>query len=194
MSLFSNADTVRIPVNKVVSCTAASDLKGSVDPVVLHSFSEIKKHLGKMGPGANKVFFSDGSWSNYELMAYLLEITGPALVAFSTWSISEKALSMMSDWQKSGRIIDMYAVLDVGIRNRKPHIYQQAQQVINKLKLSHCHAKLMAIVAPGISFLVVGSANFTRNPRKEAGVVICDRSAAEFSFNWIKNVYDGGSL
>jgi hypothetical protein len=84
-------------------------------------------------------------------------------------------------------------VLDVGIRNRKPHIYQQAIATLKNLKLTHCHAKVLSIVSPDISFLVVGSANFTKNPRKEAGVIICSRESADFSFNWIKTIVDGSS-
>lgn len=190
MSLFSNLDTVKIPAKQCLSASGSVDFPNSTDAKTLKSFKEIEKHLSGMVPGTNKVFFSDGSWSNYELMAYLLGLTGPAKVAFTTWSISEKALTMMAGWMESGVVSEMFAVLDNGIRNRKPAIYQQAKGVLPNLKFAHCHAKTMAILSPEISFLVVGSANFTRNPRKEAGVVICDHAATEFSFNWIKNITD----
>lgn len=196
MSLFSNAETeaFALTVQKPSNFTASRPFEGKTGHAQLNSLAAIKERLSGLKLGENKVYFSDGSWSNYELMEFLLQITGPALVGFTTWSISEVAITKMNEWVNSGQIIELLAVLDVGLRNRKPHIHQQAIATLKRLKLAHCHAKVMAIVAPEISFLVIGSANFTKNPRKEAGVIICDRDEAEFAFNWVKGIIDGGDL
>ncbi|HEY0056287.1 MAG TPA: hypothetical protein VGB63_13100 [Pedobacter sp.] len=196
MSLFFNSDIDQLskPGEVVdVVMTASFDIPGVFNGARLESFKSIEEFIPKMKSGDNRLFFSDGSWSNYELMEYLLQISGPALVGFTTWSISEIGITRMNEWVQQGQIIDLYAVLDVGIRNRKPHIYQQAIATLKNLKLTHCHAKVLSIVSPDISFLVVGSANFTKNPRKEAGVIICSRESADFSFNWIKTIVDGSS-
>lgn len=197
MSLFSNSDVDQLTrrgetANNVM--TAALEIAGSFDSSRLESFEAIEKFIPKMKSGENRLFFSDGSWSNYELMEFLLDLSGPALVGFTTWSISEVAITRMNEWVNCGKIIDLYSVLDVGIRNRKPHIYQQAISTFKNIKLTQCHAKVLAIVSPDFSFLVLGSANFTKNPRKEAGVIICSRESADFSFNWIKSIVDGSGL
>jgi hypothetical protein len=195
MSLFSNSDIEKFAhaQDTPLSQTASRSISNGFQHVQLTSFHSLEEHLPSLNPGDNKVFFSDGSWSNYELMEYLLQLSGPALVGFTTWSISEIAITRMNNWIASGKIIDLFAVLDVGIRNRKPHIYQQAIATLKNLKLSHCHAKVMAIVAPELSFLVIGSANQTKNPRKEAGVIICDRNEAEFALEWVKEIIDGAN-
>lgn len=196
MTLFSNSDTERFsaPLDRPASFSAGRTINTPFEHVMLPSFAALEEYLPNISPGQNKIFYSDGIWSNYELMEHLLQISGPALVGFTTWSISEIAITRMNEWVSCGKIIELYAVLDNGLRNRKPQIFQQAQETFKNLKLSHCHAKVMAIVSPDISFLVIGSANFTKNPRKEAGVLICDRNEAEFALNWVKSIIDGSDI
>lgn len=193
MSLFTNKDINDLAdrsEEEISSQTDSFALPPGGETKILKSFAEIEKQLQGMQENDNRLFLSDGSWSNYELMEYLLNLTGPATVAYTTWSISEVAITRMNDWLDKGQIIELHAVLDRGLQNRKPAIYQQALATIKNLKLSKCHAKVMVITSPLLSFLVIGSANFTKNPRKEAGVITCSQQAAHFALAWIKAVHD----
>lgn len=145
----------------------------------------VKKTIGDIKPNSSVFFMTNGAWSNISILEYLLQITGPADVYFSTWSISADAIRKFTLWKESGLITDLYAVMDIGIRNRKPEIYQQAIAAFPKLKLSKCHAKVAVILGDKHAFTVMGSANFTRNPRREAGMITSDIRIAEANASWI---------
>lgn len=151
----------------------------------------IEKVIGDLKPGKAVWFKTDGAWSNYHLLEYILNITGPALVYFTTWAISEIAITRFLELKKSGKIIDVFAVIDSGLRNRKPAVYQQAVHAFPNLKIAHCHAKATVIESGSHHITFIGSANYTRNPRKEVGVILWCNEIAEANKNWILDEING---
>lgn len=60
-----------------------------------------------------------------------------------------------------------------------PNAWQVARFNFDELKLSKCHAKVQVIRNVDWGVVIMGSANFTINPRWEAGVVCCDKGIAD---------------
>lgn len=146
----------------------------------------IHQAIGNMDQAWENLFFlTDGAWSNIQLIEYILRYTGPANVFFTTWSIAADTISALNAWKESGQILSIWAILDQGIRNRKPEILQQATGSFNNLKLIKCHAKVTVIQNESHSIVLMGSANFTRNPRKEVGMIIKNKELAEANIKWI---------
>lgn len=145
----------------------------------------LEQTIGSLNPDESIFFKTDGAWSNIHLVEFILMQTGAADVFFTTWSISADAIACFTNWQQQGAIKQLWAVLDAGIRNRKPEIYQQATAAFANLKISHCHAKVIVIQNTFYQVTVIGSANFTRNPRIEAGVIIWNKKIAEQNVQWI---------
>src|SRR3546814_13166059 len=96
------------------------------------SKNAIRNAVGKLIMGDSLFFVTDGAWNNIQLLEYLLGFTGPASVFFTTWSISAEALTQFNAWTEAGDITSLHAILDQGIRNRKPAIYQQAAAVLRQ--------------------------------------------------------------
>lgn len=155
------------------------------------SLDLIETTIGQLRPGASIFFKTDGAWSNIELLEYILAQTGPADVYFTTWSISAEAITRFTSWQQRGVINDLVAILDSGIRNRKPEIYQQATGAFRKLKTAACHAKVTVIRSDNHHITLMGSANYTKNPRIETGVIILSEDLAEANIYWILEVLNG---
>lgn len=181
----------------LVTSTAAKYLQPAKDADAVHfdstadfetaiELEAIKNTIGSLTPGRSVWFKTDGAWSSYHLLEYILQLTGPAEVCFTTWSISEVAITKFLRWKADGLITGLSAVIDVGLRNRKPQIYQQAVQAFKNLKIAHCHAKATVVVNDTHHITFIGSANYTKNPRKEVGVIIWDKSIALANMNWIK--------
>lgn len=145
----------------------------------------IRNTINGLQPGCNVFFKTDGAWSNIELLEYLLELSGPANIYFSTWSISSEAITRFTQWEQSGAITGIFGILDAGLRNRKPDIYQQATGAFKVLKLSHIHAKVTVISSDTHNIVLMGSANYTRNPRIEAGMIIWNDELAQANIKWI---------
>lgn len=136
--------------------------------------------------GQGIYFMTDGAWSNIDIISKLLELIGRCSIDFCTWSISTDAIRKFTEWQEIGLISELNVLLDQGIRNRKPEIYQQATAAFKNLSLLKCHAKVAVLQNETYSFCIIGSANFTNNPRKEAGLIIRQKNIADQNINWIR--------
>jgi len=181
----------------LISPEKQDSVQAGKEPGALHFQSEaafqesaelmaIKTTIGQLQPGRSVWFQTDGAWSNYHLLEYMLDLAGPADVYFTTWSISEVAITKFLSWKNAGRITDLHAIIDVGLRNRKPAIYHQAIAAFPNLKVAHCHAKATVVLSATHHITFIGSANYTKNPRKEVGVIIWDEAIALANKQWIK--------
>jgi hypothetical protein len=193
-SLFKNADLQVSQANNlqkpgaitVNQQAAAQRFDSDAEFLAASELKLIEKAIGKLLPGKSIWFKTDGAWSNYHLLEYILGITGAAEVCFTTWSISEVAITKFLSWKADGRITDLFAVIDVGLRNRKPAIYHQAIAAFPNLKVAHCHAKATVVISAEHHITFIGSSNYTRNPRKEVGVIIWDENIARANQAYIK--------
>lgn len=183
MSLFKSADIIPVELPKT-------------NPVIGGAFFDFEfkqgKNVGEIFPMCKDLkenhsiyFMTDGAWSNIDIIECLLSITGPAAISFCTWSISIDAIRKFTEWQASGAIKNLQVIMDQGIRNRKPEIHQQATVAFKNLRLIKCHAKVCVITNERYSFVVMGSANLTNNPRKEAGLIVRSQEIAIANLQWM---------
>jgi hypothetical protein len=149
------------------------------------SMNALRETFQNLQEGGSCYYITDGAWSNIELLEYLLAKTGPANVYFTTWSISAEAITRFGIWHDELAIIDLWAVLDTGLNNRKPADYQLATGTFKYLRTCKCHAKVTVIENADHHLVIMGSANYTKNPRKEAGIVIWDKGLADYNIKWI---------
>ena len=127
----------------------------------------------------------------HEMVRMILLKTGPAKVWMTTWTITEEPMRILLDLIKTGYISELSAVLDYRIEKRKPEAFQLASNIITRIKLTKCHAKVAVIRNEEWNVTIVGSANFSKNPRIEAGVIFTDKESADFHIQWIDDVIDG---
>jgi hypothetical protein len=173
------------------SCPSVDKASGMALTLEPAAFLSGEKHtviaaaIGDLADHSNVFFMTDGAWSNIDLIGYILSFTGTANIFFTTWSIAADTIAKLSRWKEKGQILSIHAILDQGIRNRKPEILQQAQGSFTNLKLIKCHAKVTVVQNERHSVVLMGSANFTRNPRKEVGMIIKSRELADANIKWI---------
>lgn len=187
MNLFKSSDVV-------------SAEKPKTNPVVSGAFFDFEFQLGKnvgeifplcqnLKDGNSIYFMTDGAWSNIDIIECLLSITGPVDISFCTWSISTDAIRKFTEWQTAGLIKSLHVIMDQGIRNRKPEIHQQALVAFKNLRLIKCHAKVAVICNANYNFVIIGSANLTNNPRKEAGLIIRSQEIATANLQWMRKEF-----
>lgn len=141
---------------------------------------DLRQDIGTITQHQIKPFFSEGLWSMHDLMLYLLEITGPAKVWISTFSISEAAIRAIHLAIEKGWITEIHCLFDHTIRKHKLGLLYFASHVVGDISITSNHSKLVLIENDEWKISVVGSANMTPNPRKEAGVIFSDPNALEF--------------
>lgn len=195
MSLFSLNDLGKKKVDK--GSSAVINTSGIPVFKIGKANAKLQDVFGAIAPDQVIPYVSLGDWSTHDLLFFLLEQTGPARVWFTTWAISEYAIRQLYQFVEHGMILQLKGIFDYRNGVRKPAELQFLQQITTEIKPAKCHAKVTVIENDDWGISIVGSANFTRNPRIEAGVLFTCRNVAEFEKNWIerelanKSVFDG---
>ena len=147
--------------------------------------SKIKDTIGVVSPGQSLHYVSMGDWSTHDLLFHFLSQTGPADVYFTTWAISEFAIRQLYAFVSSGLITKLSGIFDYRNGIHKPAELQFLKQITTNIKAAKCHAKVTVIQNESWGISIVTSANYTRNPRIESGVICNDLPTAEFHKSWI---------
>lgn len=145
----------------------------------------IRKTIGDLSKGCNVHIVSVKDWSAADLIAYIAAHTGPADLAFSSWGLSESAVSILAQLKAAGLLRRIRAIMNHQSVTQRSDPLAQLQVVADELTIHNCHAKVYVITNESWAFSVVTSANMTKNPRIEAGVVTEGREVADFHLAWI---------
>ena len=153
---------------------------------------DLRHDIGGIMQNQVKPFFSEGLWSMHDLLLYLLEITGPAKVWLSTFSLSEAAIRAIHLAIDKGYITEIHCLFDHTIRKHKLGLLFFASNTVSNIAITANHSKLILIENDHWKISVVGSANMTPNPRKEAGVILTTPSVFDhFKFHLVKSISHG---
>ena len=115
---------------------------------------------------------SDNDFSTHELIAHLLEQTGPARVRISSFSITETAIRSFIRLQEEGLITSLTCLIDLSVKRYRIGLLFFASNVVNEIGMTNIHAKMVFIENENWKVVVVTSANLNNNDKKEAGVII----------------------
>ena len=148
---------------------------------------KISDVIGDIVQGQTTHYASLGDWSTHDLLFYLLRITGAARVYFTTWAISEFAIRQLYLFIESGLILELRGIFDYRNGIHKTAELEFLRNITTEIKAAKCHAKVTVIENDTWGIAIVGSANYTRNPRIEAGVICADKGIAAFHRTWILN-------
>lgn len=155
------------------------------------SIIDLTNTIAEISQNETVQFSTAGAWSLHQLLEFILLKIGPSKMWMTTWTITEEPMRALLDMINRGLITDLHAVLDYRIEKNKPEAFQLASGLISKIKLTKCHAKVLVLRNQTWNVTIIGSANFSKNPRIEAGVIFTDSATAEFNSNWIDEVIDG---
>ena len=166
------------------------DASSSSDSLFCKSSETLERLFPSLKPDCTTHFVCPGQWAMHELLLHLLELTGPARVYFTTWSLKEYPVRLLIDAIDKGKILQLHAILDARVKVRNPEVFHLANQQFSNIKLYDCHAKVVVIENETWSLAVVGSSNMTNNPRIEAGTLCTVPSIAQFHKKWILEVME----
>jgi hypothetical protein len=150
----------------------------------------IKELISSIKPGETIHYASAGAWSSHELLEHLLTITGPAKVYLTTWAMSENPVRTILNLIDKGLITELNCIFDLKVQDRAPKVFQLIKGISSRVRLVHCHAKVFVVENEHWGISNNGSANWTRNPRMEAGVLSADPKIAEFHKSWIMRLIE----
>lgn len=137
-------------------------------------------------------FVSHGDWNLFDLFNLSLpQMQGPCCLWLSTYSMYEFPLRQILLAQQEGSLQEVNMVIDSRARIRSESSIALAKNIANKLALKACHAKCMIMQNEQHSMCVVGSQNWTKNPRIEIGFISRSRELAGFHMTWMQKTLEG---
>lgn len=139
-------------------------------------FSEeipIKVELNNVYP-----FWTDGKWSYHQLIKQLVIQAGVSDVYTSTWAITEEPLRVLFKLKSEGLIKHLCGIFDYRLSERSAKGYAFAKEFFDEIILTDNHSKVTIIQNETLPISVIGSANWTKNKRLEAGVILTNQETA----------------
>ena len=144
--------------------------------------------------GKDVHFISSGKWSLYDLLIALLPFCSPAVLYLSTYSLTEFSARILARNVSEGHLSAVHILLDKRAKVRYPEVYQLAGNISNRIRLMEVHAKVMVLQSADRIVTVVGSANWTENPRIEAGILTTNPEVGNFHKMWLDKAIEHGTV
>lgn len=170
------------PVDSFTAFTAVSD------GVICRKPKKLDRLVSQVSDGKEIHYLSDGYFSLHDLVISLVKKYQPVDVFFTTYALRELPVRQLAMCKTDGLINEIHCVLDYKAQVRSAEVNAFAQKNFTTLCLKPIHAKVCVIRSADIDISIVGSANWTVNPKVEAGVLSCTKESAEFHISWIKKM------
>ena len=152
----------------------------------------IEKEIPHLPVDGRVYFFTDGTWSLFELIDYILDHIPPSHVTLSSFSMSEDSIRHLLYLKESGRILSLQGLFDPSARKTKTPLLYFAKEVFDSIGLLQNHAKIILFENGKRNLCVLGSANLGRNRRLEAGVIEADPKVFTFFLDHLKQAIVNG--
>lgn len=164
------------------------------DFVICKSPDKLKRLLSSLEKGKQTHYVSDGDWSMHDIIVELLKQYRPAELYLSTYAIREFAIRQLIMAMERKDLISVNMLLDYRAKTRTPEVFQLASMNMSKIFLTSIHAKVTVLRCAHGNITIVGSANWTQNPRIECGVISLDDSVAQYHINWMQKIMSNAEL
>ncbi len=164
------------------------------DMVICKSPDKLQVLVNAIGRDKHVFYVSDGDWSTNDLVMCLLQEYKPAELFFCTYAIRELPIRQLIMAQDRGELTAINMLLDYRAKTRTPEVFQLAAMNANKIVLTNIHAKVTVLKSPFGFISIVGSSNWTANPRVECGVVSLNDKLGNFHINWMQKLLSNGEV
>lgn len=189
MSLFNINDVLQSPSEK-------ENIKS--DGIMVNTINEVRfgakgqrleNLIGAIEPGKTIHFKTAGEWSCHELVMLIAQQLGICNLYFTTYAIGEFQARMLAKMKDELLLKNIFCIIDKRADTRTPGSMQLMNN-IGKIKLAHCHAKVSVVEGKQLSAVIIGSANWSSNPRIEVSVICYDTAVANFHKEWILKEFE----
>nr|VFK22815.1 MAG: hypothetical protein BECKLPF1236A_GA0070988_103594 [Candidatus Kentron sp. LPFa]VFK35193.1 MAG: hypothetical protein BECKLPF1236C_GA0070990_103434 [Candidatus Kentron sp. LPFa] len=151
----------------------------------------IEKAFPSLEKGFDYPFSTSGGWSTHDLIFRCLDIIGPARLFAATWSAGQEVTQLILNKMTDGTLKEIHCLADIRVKVNNPDFVALAKQSFTSFRISAVHAKIFTLQNDEWSISCVSSANWTHNPRIEAGHLSTNKQVADFHTDWIRREIQG---
>lgn len=135
------------------------------------------------------------SFSLHHLIDKLLQVTGPAHLCLSSYTLADEALSLLMHLSSSGTIMKIDMLID------SSNIWTKQRQtrfacMITNARIYHTinHSKIILIRNKTWNISLVTSANLTSNARYESGALCTDSGMMELYLSTLTSIMENNAV
>jgi hypothetical protein len=136
----------------------------------MDTLSTVSTAIGN-NPNIVVPYYSESEFSMHELLERLVEMTGPAEVKVSSFSITEVAIRTFLRLIDNHLIIGLRCIFDRSVKMHHIGLHLFALNVTTGIALTKNHAKIILIQNEQWKITVISSANLNVNDKIEAGMI-----------------------
>ena len=115
-----------------------------------------------------------------DVLRWILEQTGCADVAITSFSISEEFLRRLVYLKREGLVKSLNIVLDHKATNKTMMLWPMIRQVVEKCYLAENHSKILLVGGKSMKVTVITSQNLTRGNRYESIYITTDSGIYDY--------------
>jgi len=138
--------------------------------------------LGDIYQGCSIFGITKGQFSLIDLIAAVLEQTGPASIFLSTWTAANADIHEAFVLMDSGKITDARFLVDLTFQRRQPDFAKRLRDLFgpDSVRVTRNHAKFCLIQNSEWNIVLKTSMNLNMNPRLEDFCLEDDPALTEF--------------
>jgi hypothetical protein len=147
--------------------------------------------IGKIEKNTDTFILTYGQFSLIDGLMAILDQTGPAHVAISTWTAAHAHLDKSAELLSSANILSFRMVVDDSFKSRQPKYFEHMIELfgLNSIRQMRTHAKFMVIHNDEWDIVVRTSMNLNENPRLENIEISEKKDFADFFLSIMDNVF-----
>ena len=157
----------------------------------LSKVTNARDALADFGRGKETYCLTFGQFSLLDAIEAILEKTGPADVALSTWTAGGADLARSEEHMRNGRIRSLRFVCDCSFGQRQPGYLATLRDLFGDgaIRTTRTHAKFAVITNDAWNVAVRTSMNLNENPRLESIEVSDDPELAAFLLRVVDEIF-----
>lgn len=150
--------------------------------------------INRIKPGECLSFVTNGKFSLHNLVISLADQNKPVEIHATTFALREFPVRQLMIAMEMGIITGLKIVVDKRAKMRTPEVFTLAENNFCQIYQAEIHAKVTVLNTPAGYITIIGSQNWTTNPKIEAGVIIMDNATGEFHKSWIEKLMNNESV
>jgi len=147
--------------------------------------------IGKLEKKCSVFGVTKGQFSLIELIAAVLDQTGPADIFVSTWTAAGTDLTDAAEFLKDGKIKSIRFIVDHTFQRRKPAFAAKIRELfgLESVRVTKNHAKFCMIRNDEWDIVIRTSMNLNFNPRFENFEIDDDPALANFLQSFVNEIF-----
>ena len=150
--------------------------------------------MGEIHQQQARPYITDGAWSLYELVEYLLGYSGPANVLLTSFSVSDASIRHLQHLKETQLICRMQGLFDPSLRKTKTALMYFAAEVFDEIRISPNHSKIILLDGSQMKIPVPSPANLGRNRRIEAGMIDSRPQTWDYFNNQLQKIWHHAAI